>query len=113
VSGQGRVSHPALSRSPARQERVPVSGTREAGIACLAPRPGREADEERAGPAGRARQRARHNGWSRSLPATVYDSQHLALAETVEGDLWTGDRRLCQAVGLPCVRCVDEGSRTV
>jgi predicted nucleic acid-binding protein len=36
--------------------------------------------------------------------AAAYDSFYLALAETLGADLWTTDRRLSAAVGLPWVR---------
>jgi predicted nucleic acid-binding protein len=39
--------------------------------------------------------------------AAAYDSFYLALAETLGCELWTADRRLSNAVGLPWVRCVD------
>jgi predicted nucleic acid-binding protein len=35
----------------------------------------------------------------------AYDSFYLALAETLQCELWTADQRLCNAVGLPWVRC--------
>ena len=39
--------------------------------------------------------------------AAAYDSFYLALAERLECDLWTADRRLCNAVALPWVRLPD------
>jgi predicted nucleic acid-binding protein len=45
--------------------------------------------------------------------AAAYDSYYLALAEAIGGDLWTADRRLCQAVNRAWVRYVDEGSLAV
>jgi predicted nucleic acid-binding protein len=41
---------------------------------------------------------------SRLQRASAYDSFYLALAETLGCELWTADRRLYQAVGLPWVR---------
>ena len=41
--------------------------------------------------------------------AAAYDSYYLALAEALECDLWTADRRLLNAVDLPWVRWVGEG----
>lgn len=38
--------------------------------------------------------------------STAYDSYYLALAETLECDLWTADRRLLNAADLPWVRWV-------
>ena len=38
----------------------------------------------------------------------AYDSFYLALAEATECDLWTGDRRLRNAVNLPWIRMVDD-----
>ena len=40
--------------------------------------------------------------------AAAYDSYYLALAEALECDLWTADRRLLNAVDLPWVRWVGE-----
>jgi len=42
-------------------------------------------------------------------PAAVYDAHYLALAERLGAEMWTADRRLCQAVGaaLPWVRLVE------
>jgi predicted nucleic acid-binding protein len=45
--------------------------------------------------------------WAMHLDrAAAYDSFYLALAETLDCDLWTADRRLASAVGLPWVRYV-------
>lgn len=38
----------------------------------------------------------------------VYDSFYLAAAQAEGCELWTGDRRLANAVNLPWVRCVGE-----
>lgn len=37
--------------------------------------------------------------------AAAYDSFYLALAERLDCRLWTADRRRCNAVGQPWVRC--------
>lgn len=37
--------------------------------------------------------------------AAAHDSFYLALAETLDCDLWTADRHLCNAVELPWVHC--------
>jgi predicted nucleic acid-binding protein len=43
--------------------------------------------------------------WTRRLNrAAAYDSFYLALAESLNCELWTADRRLHNAVGLPWVR---------
>jgi predicted nucleic acid-binding protein len=43
--------------------------------------------------------------WTRRLNrAAAYDSFYLALAESMQCDLWTADQRLHNAVGLPWVR---------
>jgi predicted nucleic acid-binding protein len=43
--------------------------------------------------------------WTRRLNrAAAYDSFYLALAESMQCDLWTADRRLHNAVALPWVR---------
>jgi predicted nucleic acid-binding protein len=42
--------------------------------------------------------------WTQRLhPAAAYDSFYLALAESLACELWTADRRLQTAVGLPWV----------
>lgn len=41
--------------------------------------------------------------------AAAYDSYYLALAEALECDLWTADRRLLNTVDLPWVRWVGDG----
>ncbi len=41
--------------------------------------------------------------------AAAYDSFYLALAERLGCMLWTADRRLCNAVDLPWVRCAGTG----
>ena len=47
--------------------------------------------------------------WTRRLNrAAAYDSFYLALAEGLQCELWTADRRLCNAVDLPWVRSVEE-----
>jgi predicted nucleic acid-binding protein len=53
-------------------------------------------------------QRALRIAQEQSLPA-VYDAHYLALAERLGAELWTADRRLCQAVGatLPWVRLAE------
>jgi predicted nucleic acid-binding protein len=40
--------------------------------------------------------------------AAAYDSFYLAMAESLNCDLWTADRRLKNAVSLPWVRWVEE-----
>ena len=40
--------------------------------------------------------------------AAAYDSFYLALAESLGCELWTADRRLCNAVDLPWVRSMEE-----
>jgi predicted nucleic acid-binding protein len=40
--------------------------------------------------------------------AVAYDSFYLALAETMECELWTADKRLCNAVDQPWVRWAGE-----
>jgi len=40
--------------------------------------------------------------------AAAYDSFYLALAEAAQCELWTADRRLCSAVNVPWVRCIDK-----
>jgi len=40
--------------------------------------------------------------------AAAYDSYYLALAEALKCDLWTADRRLYDAAGLPWVRWVED-----
>jgi predicted nucleic acid-binding protein len=40
--------------------------------------------------------------------AAAYDSFYLALAETMNCDLWTADRRLANAVNEHWIRCVGE-----
>jgi predicted nucleic acid-binding protein len=48
--------------------------------------------------------------WSLRLKrASAYDSYYLVLAEALECDLWTADKRLVNAVALPWVRWVGEG----
>ena len=43
--------------------------------------------------------------WTRRLNrAAAYDSFYLALAEGLQCELWTADRRLCNAVDLPWVQ---------
>jgi predicted nucleic acid-binding protein len=43
--------------------------------------------------------------WTRRLDrAAAYDSFYLALAEGLQCELWTADRRLCKAVDLPWVQ---------
>ncbi|MFC2029356.1 type II toxin-antitoxin system VapC family toxin [Chloroflexota bacterium] len=43
--------------------------------------------------------------WTARLKrAAAYDSFYLALAEVMQCDLWTADKRLCNAVDLPWVR---------
>jgi len=43
--------------------------------------------------------------WTRRLNrAAAYDSFYLALAESLDCELWTADRRLHNAVGLPWVQ---------
>ena len=54
-------------------------------------------------------QNRRAFAWTRRLNrAAAYDSFYLALAEAMHCDLWTADRRLCNAVDLPWVRFVEE-----
>jgi len=49
--------------------------------------------------------------WSLRLKrVATYDSYYLALAETLQCDLWTADRRLANAVNLPWVRWAGEAS---
>lgn len=46
--------------------------------------------------------------WTHRLNrAAAYDSFYLALAESLGCELWTADRRLCNAVDLPWVRSVE------
>jgi len=46
--------------------------------------------------------------WTMRLDrAAAYDSFYLALAETLQCELWTTDKHLCNAVAQPWVRCVD------
>ena len=40
--------------------------------------------------------------------AAAYDSFYLALAETMECELWTAEKRLCNAVDQPWVRWAGE-----
>jgi predicted nucleic acid-binding protein len=40
--------------------------------------------------------------------AAAYDSFYLALAASLGCELWTADRRLCNAVDLPWVRSMEE-----
>jgi len=53
-------------------------------------------------------QQALRMAQEQGLPA-VYEGHYLALAERLGAELWTSDRRLCQAVGavLPWVRLVE------
>jgi predicted nucleic acid-binding protein len=53
-------------------------------------------------------QRALQIAQEQSLPA-VYDAHYLALAERLGAELWTSDRRLCQAVGatMPLLRLAE------
>ncbi len=45
-------------------------------------------------------------GWTMSLNrAAAYDSFYLALAEVLECELWTADKRLVRAVNRPWVHC--------
>ena len=47
--------------------------------------------------------------WTRRLDrAAAYDSFYLALAEELQCELWTADRRLCNAADLPWVRLVHD-----
>jgi predicted nucleic acid-binding protein len=47
--------------------------------------------------------------WTMRLSrAAAYDSFYLALAETLEVELWTTDRHLCNAVTQPWVRCAGD-----
>ena len=46
--------------------------------------------------------------WTAQLQrAAAYDSFYLALAESLGCELWTADRRLCNAVDLPWVRSME------
>ena len=48
--------------------------------------------------------------WTERLQrAAAYDSFYLALAETLDCELWTTDKRLVNAVAQPWVRSVEEG----
>mgnify|MGYP001556459309 CR=1 FL=1 len=52
-----------------------------------------------------SRQNRRAFAWTRRLNrAAAYDSFYLALAEGLQCELWTADKRLCNAVDLPWVR---------
>ncbi len=45
--------------------------------------------------------------WTMQLRrASAYDSFYLALAQTLDGELWTADKRLAQASGVPWVRLI-------
>lgn len=47
--------------------------------------------------------------WTRRLNRiAAYDSFYLALAESLQCDLWTADRRLQGAVGQPWLHCVGD-----
>lgn len=54
-------------------------------------------------------QASRALAWSEKLSrAAAYDSFYLALAETLECELWTVDKRLVNAAARPWVKLVDE-----
>ena len=59
-----------------------------------------------------SRQKSRAFAWTRRLNrAAAYDSFYLALAEGLQCELWTADKRLCNAVDLPWVRFVEESRK--
>jgi predicted nucleic acid-binding protein len=50
--------------------------------------------------------------WTRRLRrAAAYDSFYLALAQTLDCELWTGDRRLANAANVAWVRLVGQANR--
>lgn len=54
-------------------------------------------------------QMARALAWTERLRrVAAYDSFYLALAETLGCELWTADRHLANAVGVPWVHCITE-----
>jgi predicted nucleic acid-binding protein len=51
--------------------------------------------------------RSAFRGTVRLKRTVAYDRFYLALAEALQCGLWTADRQLRNAAGLPWVRCVD------